>query len=238
MSSSLLEIKQEELIMFAEKTIRWSGIALALGGIFVTLFWILHPEESILLTDPDRYQREHLLDVIGTMLLIPGLAGLYARLANRTRWLGFTAFLLTFFPMLVLVGISVVDFLIWPSIARVQPDLILTAEGEFIQTNGPFSATISLIVPFSMVGALGFILLGIAVWRSESIAPRWVGLLLAISGPAYMIGPGFVSHGLLLPNLLVFAPFAVTTLLIGMSILNHPEEPMQRSVTVRAEPIS
>ncbi len=208
--------------MFSERIIRWSGIALALGGILMTLFWILHPEESVLLTDPVSYQQEHILDFVGLMLFIPGLMGLYARLANRTSWLGLTGFLLTLLPMLVLMGISVVDMLIWPSIAQLQPDLILTPEGEFNQSSGPFAATISLIVPFSMIGALGFILLGIAIWRSN-VLPRWSGLLLAIAGPLYVMGPGFVPHHALVLNLLVYGPFALASFLLGFAMLNRSE---------------
>lgn len=218
--------------MFAEKIVRWSGLALAAGGLLAALFWILHPEESILLTDPAAYQTEHLLDFVGLMLFIPGLMGLYARLANRTGWLGFAGFLLTLVPMLVLMGISVVDMLIWPSIARVQPDLILTPEGEFNQSSGPFAATISLIVPFSLVGALGLTLLGIAVWRSN-LLPRWAGLLLAIAGPLYCIGPGFVPHEMLLLNLIVYGPFAVATLWLGLSILN-PAQRQEKSIPIHA----
>jgi uncharacterized membrane protein len=220
-------------MMFSEKIVRWSGFALALGGVVAALFWILHPEESVLLTDPDGYQTEHILDVLALMLLIPGLMGLYARLVNRTGWLGFAGFLVTLLPLLIMMGISVVDVLIWPSIARVQPDLILTAEGEFIQSSGPFAATISLIVPFAMIGALGFILLGIAIWRSQ-VLPGWAGLFLAIGGPLYLIGPGFVPHGMLLVNLLVYAPFALATVWLGISLFNK-SAPQQQSMSVRAE---
>ena len=219
--------------MFSEKIVRWSGFALALGGVVAALFWILHPEESALLTDPDGYQTEHILDVLALMLLIPGLMGLYARLVNRTGWLGFAGFLVTLLPLLIMMGISVVDVLIWPSIARVQPDLILTAEGEFIQSSGPFAATISLIIPFAMIGALGFILLGIAIWRSQ-VLPGWAGLFLAIGGPLYLIGPGFVPHGMLLVNLLVYAPFALATVWLGISLFNR-SAPQQQSMSVRAE---
>ena len=222
--------------MFAEKVIRWSGLALAGGGILAALFWILHPEESVLLTDPAGYQAEHLLDFIGLMLFIPGLVGLYARLVNRAGWLGFAGFVLTLLPLLVLMGISVVDLLIWPSIAQIQPDLILTPEGEFNQVSGPFAATIALIVPFSMIGALGFILLGIAISRSN-LLPRWAGLLLAIAGPLYCIGPGFVPHEMLLLNLLVYGPFAVTAVWLGRALLN-PSQSQKQSMKVRAEPIS
>jgi uncharacterized membrane protein len=220
-------------MMFSEKIVRWSGFALALGGVVAALFWILHPEESVLLTDPDGYQTEHILDVLGLMLLIPGLMGLYARLVDRTGWLGFAGFLVTLLPLLIMMGISVVDVLIWPSLARVQPDLILTAEGEFIQSSGPFAATISLIVPFAMIGALGFILLGIAIWRSQ-VLPGWAGLFLAIGGPLYLIGPGFVPHGMLLVNLLVYAPFALATVWLGISLFNK-SGPQQQSMSVRAE---
>jgi hypothetical protein len=218
--------------MFSEKIIRWSGLALALGGILMALFWILHPEESVLLTDPAGYQREHILDFVGLMLFIPGLMGLYARLANRTGWLGFAGFLLTLLSLLVLMGISVVDMLLWPAIAQVQPDLILTSEGEFNQASGPFAATIALIVPFSMIGALGFILLGIAIWRSD-VFPRWAGWLLAIAGPLYLIGPGFVPHGVLPVNLLVYAPIAIATVWFGVSLLNR-SEPQQPPMPVHA----
>jgi hypothetical protein len=213
--------KKKGVNMFSEKIIRWSGLALAAGGILAALFWILHPEESVLLTDPAGYQAEHVLDFVGLMLFIPGLVGLYACLVNRTGWLGFIGFLLTLIAMLVLMGISVVDMLIWPSIAQIQPEMILTPEGEFLQTSGPFAATISLIVPFSMIGALGFILLGIAIWRSD-VLPRWAGLLLAIAGPLYCIGPGFVPHEMLLLNLLVYGPLALASLWLGWSILNQP----------------
>jgi hypothetical protein len=219
--------------MFSEKIIRWSGLALAIGGVLASLFWILHPEESVLLTDPAGYQTEHILDFVGLLLLIPGLIGLYARLVHRTGWLGFTGFLLTLAALLVLMGISVVDMLIWPAIAQIQPDLILTAEGEFNQSSGPFAATIALIVPFAMIGALGFILLGIAVWRSNTL-PKWAGLLLAIGGPLYTIGPGFVPHGVLLLNLLVYVPFALATLWLGISILNRSEL-QQAPIPIRAE---
>src|SRR5262245_29425125 len=95
--------------MFSEKIIRWSGLALGLGGSLASLFWILHPEESILLVDPASYQTEHLLAFVGLMLLILGWMGLYAYISNRTGWLGFTGFLLTMLPLLVFFGISIVD---------------------------------------------------------------------------------------------------------------------------------
>jgi hypothetical protein len=220
--------------MFSEKIIRWSGLALALGGLIAALFWILHPEESLLLTDPAAYQTEHILDVAGLMLLTPGLIGLYARLVNRTGWLGLTGFLTTLLPLLVMMGISVVDLLIWPSIAQIQPDLILTPEGEFTQTSGPFAATISLIVPFAMIGALGFSLFGVAIWRSRML-PRGAGLLLAIAGPLYLVGPGFIPHGVLLLNLLVYGPFAAAAIWLGKGLLSGPE-PQPQSIPVGAEP--
>jgi hypothetical protein len=219
--------------MFSEKIVRWSGLALAVGGVLAALFWILHPEESILLTDPSVYQIEHILDLVALMLLIPGMMGLYTRLVNRAEWLGFAGFLLTLLSLLIMTGIGVVDMLIWPSIAQVQPDLILTPEGEFNQASGSFAATISLIVPFAMIGSLGFILLGIAIMRSQ-LFPRWAGLLLTIGGPLYLIGPGFVPHGDLLLNLLVYVPFAVVSVWLGTALLSG-SEPEGQSIPVRAE---
>jgi hypothetical protein len=83
------------------------------------------------------------------------------------------------------------------------------------------------------MGALGFILLGITIWRSNMF-PRWAGLLLAIAGPLYCIGPGFVPHGRLLLNLLVYGPFTLAALWIGLLILNQSERG-QKSISMRAE---
>ena len=80
--------------------------------------------------------------------------------------------------------------------------------------------------------ALGFILLGIAIWRS-GLLPRWAGLILAIAGPLYCIGPGFVPHNSLLLNLLVYGPFAIASLWLGISILNQSER-QQTPISVHA----
>ena len=44
-------------------------------------------------------------------------------------------------------------------------------EGEFNQSSGSFGVAVSLIVPFAMIGYLGFILPGIAVWVAEGTHP-------------------------------------------------------------------
>jgi hypothetical protein len=84
-----------------------------------------------------------------------------------------------------------------------------------------------------MIGSLGFIVLGIAIWRSQ-VFPRWAGLLLAIGGPLYLIGPGFVPHEMFLLNLLVYGPFAAATVWLGVALLNTSESE-QKSVLARAE---
>jgi hypothetical protein len=61
---------------------RLTGVCLALAGILIALFWILHPEESLLLTNPAGYQQEHFLGFAGTLLLPLGLVGLYGRLTQ------------------------------------------------------------------------------------------------------------------------------------------------------------
>ncbi len=45
-------------------------------------------------------------------------------------------------------------------------------------------------VPIFVIGqAVSLVLLGIALWRSH-LAPRWLGVVLAISGPAHLLIPG------------------------------------------------
>jgi hypothetical protein len=84
-----------------------------------------------------------------------------------------------------------------------------------------------------MIGALGFILLGIAIWRS-ALLPRWAGLLLAVAGPLYVIGPGFVPHHALFINLLAYGPFAAAGVWLGASLWN-PLAIKRQSMPARAK---
>lgn len=206
--------------MFVSRLLRWSGLSLLLGGLLSSLFWIFHPEEHLLLENPGAYQAEHLLGFVGYILFTLGIFGLYARLAENARWIGFAGFIVVTLCMFVLIGVNTIDTFIWPSIAQIQPELILSTDGEFNETSLPFAKSISLVIPASIIAIVGMIFLGVAIWRS-SIFPRWAGVLLIVSSALFYIGPGFVPHEQLLINLLVFGPFIAATAWLGIGMVRQ-----------------
>lgn len=192
-----------------------TAVGLALAGILIALFWILHPET---LTDPATYQAIHYLGLAGALLLPLGLVGVFGRLAlQKPSLLGLLGFLLAFTSSLLAIGVSAADTLIWPAIAQTQPDLILLADGHFAESSPVFSATFPLIMVSLLLVLLGYTLLGVALWRGR-VFSRPAIVLFVYAAVATAVGPGFIPHGNLLLNFVVYGPVAVGLGWLGLSL--------------------
>ena len=111
--------------------------------------------------------------LIGSLLSVIGLSGMYLRQATRAGVLGLVGFILLFFGFLLGgTAFSSVQITVLPWLAQVAPKLL---EG-----NLPVSVFLLLIVS-DLLQVIGFILLGIATMRSR-VFPRWAGILLLASG--------------------------------------------------------
>jgi hypothetical protein len=215
---------------------RVTAVALALAGILIALFWILHPEESLLLTNPAGYQQEHFLGFIGTLLLPLGLVGLYGRFTQtKSIRLGLAGFMLAFISALLSLTVNAVDTFVWPAIAQMQPNLILTAEGHFDETSSVFSATFPLIMTAVFLVLVGYTLLSIALWQAK-IVPRPAAVLLAIAAILSTVGSGFILHTNILLNVLIYTPIAAAFVWLGVVIwsgtlegLPHDDVKLQRA---------
>ena len=195
---------------------RITAVSLALAGILIALFWIFHPEESLLLTNPAGYQQEHLLGFAGALLLPLGLMGLYGRLSQTSHsHLGLAGFVLVFISALLSLASNAVDTFVWPAIAHMQPSLILTTEGHFDEASTVFSATFPLIMTAVLSVLIGYTLFSIALWQAQAV-PRPAAVLLTIAAILSAVGPGFIPHDNLLLNLLIYAPSAASLIWIGV----------------------
>ncbi len=107
---------------------RSSGIALMVGSLF-GLIWIIM---SIILpvTDPNQFGSllfllVSLLMLLGSMLIVSGLVGMYARQAIPAGWLGLIGFILLFFGLLVFgVGFGLISTTVIPWLTTQAPNLI------------------------------------------------------------------------------------------------------------------
>ena len=111
--------------------------------------------------------------LLGSMLIVSGLVGMYARQAIPAGWLGLIGFILLFFGLLVFgIGFGLISTTVIPWLTTQAPNLIA---GQL-----PPVLYVFLAISIVMI-VVGNIPLGAAVVRA-GILPRWPGWLLIASG--------------------------------------------------------
>ena len=120
-----------------------------------------------------------LIILVGALLFAIGLPGMYLRQAGRAGVLGLVGFILLFLAMLLQgTAFSAVQIVVLPFLAQKAPQLM---GGNSL----PISAFLLLIIS-GLMQIVGDILLGIATMRAR-VFPRWMGILLLISGIAFLL---------------------------------------------------
>jgi hypothetical protein len=157
---------------------RLSGISLLIGGLLTALATL-----PVLFIGDDSTSTiaatAALLRVLGGMLIVVGLPGMYLRQAERVGLLGLVGFLATLFYILILgVAGDTINAFIVPFIASAAPALL---KGSLPSGLGNF------FIVGGLLGLVGGILLGIVTLRA-AILPRWAGLPLIVGAVLSFIG--------------------------------------------------
>jgi uncharacterized membrane protein len=119
------------------------------------------------LTNPPSVMFVRLL-MVGALLVIVGMPGLYARQAERAGVLGLIGFVLTF------VGLLFADVVMTANFGFIMPKVAATTEGRALVEAGiPDPGFMMLVFPMVLIGLL---LLGVSIVRAK-VLPRWIGLL-------------------------------------------------------------
>lgn len=171
--------------MLSSKLTRWAGLALLLAGVLITIPVVLHPDET---ADPGALLSNswlviHTIFIIGDVLSILGLMGLYARHAQALGRIGLMGFILITMGSALFVGVLMIDSYVVPALAadiKTQP---------LLDEAGPlFGGPLGLVFMISgLIFSLGAILTGLTIMRT-SVLPRWAGLLL-LGGPLLAFTP-------------------------------------------------
>lgn len=177
--------------MSEQNLIRWSGLALAIGGIGIALFLItLYPLGDFFapeaLTSSESVLA-HTFHWIGGTFALFGLVGWHLKQRAQAGMLGLLGFLLAFIGTTLTIVGGVSAGYIFPVLAAEAP--------EAFDPQGPLFTSPNAIPFFIGFAAfmLGYLLLGIATVRA-GILPRW-GAILAIVGailfqlPPQPVGP-------------------------------------------------
>ena len=180
---------------------RWSGLASMLGGVLWSLKAILDADDAV--AGPNGATDALFFAV--PLLLLVGLAGLYARYAGPVAGLGQTGFIQGFIGLALLVAGFVASF-------------SFNVEGA------------GQILSFGfLILAFGLILLGFATLKTEAL-PRWnfLPLTMGVLIPLEVILSGVAAVSAVLSVL-----FGIGWVLLGYLLWTDTDETLQRAASVR-----
>jgi hypothetical protein len=165
-----------------ENLIRLAGLSALIAGICYVLVGIFHPPNVASSVTTTRWQIVHVLACAMSFFGVLGMAGIYARQALKTGWLGLVGYILLSFWFVLIMGFSFVEAFILPHIANSVPAFVDAWMRMFNGPAGKFDLGVlptiwTLSGPVYILGGLFF---GIATFRA-GILPRWAGVLLALS---------------------------------------------------------
>ncbi len=172
---------------------RWAGVSAVLAGVFYMLVGAFHPLNIASSVTTPRWMIVHILACAMSFFGLIGMAGLYARQAEKAGWLGLAGYVLFSLWLALILGFTFVEVFILPALATVAPTFV---DGWLGMFTGSASAVDLGALPllWTLTGPiyiLGGLLFGIATFRA-GILPRWAGILLAVGtvlGPAAILFP-------------------------------------------------
>ncbi|GAC1634664.1 MAG: hypothetical protein NVS4B11_36660 [Ktedonobacteraceae bacterium] len=172
--------------MSSKTLYRLSGFALLFGSLLVVLFAIM----QFLVFDggtSDRYtsplwQPILLLIVLGLLLIVAGLPGMYARQAERAAWLGLVGCALTGFAVLLFGALSALYALVIP-LLDTHTQLLLTGYSNLTANGGRIPPLLALQFVAVLLLSVGTFLLGLATTRA-GVLPHVAGVAFIVAGPA------------------------------------------------------
>jgi hypothetical protein len=143
--------------------------------------WLVVPHERLgseaFLTS--SYLVSSSLRLLGFVLLLWGLIGIYKHQSRSAGTFGLWAFVVAFLGAVLTVGNTWAEVFVWPTLAQVDPDMMsgsVTDMSSYLVTG--------LNVSFPLFG-IGLILFGVATFRA-GVYPRWASVLLIVSIPVTM----------------------------------------------------
>jgi hypothetical protein len=161
---------------------RWAGLSALVAGVCYVLVGIFHPANVPSSVTTTRWEIVHIIACAMSFFGLLGMAGIYARQAVKTGWLGLIGYILISLWLVVIMGFSFVEAFVLPHVATSSPGFVQSWMGMFNGPAGKFNigALPTIWTLSGPVYILGGLLFGIATFRA-GILPRWAGALLAVS---------------------------------------------------------
>jgi hypothetical protein len=157
-----------------------SGVALVAS---MVLAWLVVPYERLSITDAyltASYSVSSGLRLLGFVLLVWGLIGIYGPQSRAAGTFGLWTFVFVFLSTALAAGNVWAEVFVYPTLAQIAPAML---SGAGFETEAAYMSTgLSLSYPLFF---LGLILFGAATFWAR-VYPRWIAVLLIISVPVTM----------------------------------------------------
>ena len=193
--------------MMNKNFLRITGYANIISAVSLLLFWFLY---AILLPLKEVPTNYHLLilnpnwlivnvfGVIGFVLALIGILGIFFKQFNDLTWYGIVGFLITFVGQVFYNAGIYYETFIWPVLAESDPNLIDLSNGP-IYTNPAFFAMLMLA---GSMYAVGFLIFAFSTYKTKSFS-KWAILLLVLG--VVMFIPGFFPYVVRTIGIVVYA---------------------------------
>ena len=168
--------------------VRAGAWAAMVGGVAVVvsmvLAWLVVPYERLGLTEAyltTSYSVSSGLRLLGLVLLVWGLIGIYGPQSRVAGTFGLWTFVVVFLGAALAAGNVWAEVFVWPTLAQIAPGM-LSGAGFGTEAAMYISVGINLSYPLFF---LGLILFAAATFWAR-VYPRWIAVLLIISVPVTM----------------------------------------------------
>ncbi len=173
--------KANKMEMTGAPLTRWAGLSAMIAGIAYVVVGLFHPPNVLASVTTPAWAIIHIVVLAMCFFGLFGMAGLYARQAEKSGWLGLAGFMLFSLWLTLMLGLTFVETFVLPGLAT---DLPAYVEGFLGMFNGTASEIDLGVLPTlwlltGPVYILGGLLFGIATFRA-GILSRWAAVLLAI----------------------------------------------------------
>ena len=182
-------IKENKPMMTASTLMRLAGLSAMLAGLCMVVMGLFHPVNVPEAVTTATWVNVHIAATAMSFFGLFGMAGLYARQAEKSGWLGLMGFALISLWFEIVMPFSFMEAFILPRLATVLPEFVAGFLGMF--TGVPSKVELGVLPTlWNLSGPmfiLGSLLFGIATFRA-GVLPRWAGGLLAFGALLIPVG--------------------------------------------------
>jgi len=182
--------------MMNKNFFRVTGFANIISAICLLLFWFLYAlllpinevptNYHLLILDPD-WLLVNGLGVIGFVLVLVGILGIFFKQFNELTELGMFAFLITIVGVVLYNAGMYYETFIWPILAVSDPNLVTLSTGP-IYSNPIF---FMMQILSGSIFSIGFIIFGYSTYKTNTFS-KWA-ILLLVTG-VFLFIPGFFPY--------------------------------------------